>query len=115
MLRQNTFCPISQRRFVKIQARSSGKNDHLCLRMTLGDATQLLREVFETRFAPQEDDLRLLQSHLREEVADPGALGHHNDIVTSPEGLSHTGQQNWIVVSDGDMNAAFPPTGVEHS
>src|SRR5882757_6651859 len=92
---------------MKIQAGISGKQYYLDIRMMFGNAVQLLSEVVETDFAPQEDDPRLLQGDLREQVTHPDALSHHNYIVTVGEGFSHTGQQQRIVVGDGNIDAVF--------
>ena len=60
LLQQHTFRPVPQRRFVKIQALVSGKHDHPCVMMTIGDAMQLLREIIRVHLAPQKDDFGLL-------------------------------------------------------
>src|ERR1700761_3281190 len=82
LLQQDTFCPVAQRRFVKINAYVAGKDDHFHVCMEFGDAMQLLREIFEMALAPEQNDLGLLLRHLREQVGDARAFRHHDDVVT---------------------------------
>jgi hypothetical protein len=69
---------------------------------------QVVREVFAIGLAPEEDNLRPLQSYLSEQVRHPGALGHHDNVVTVGQDLPHPSQQQWVVVGKGDVYDRFP-------
>jgi hypothetical protein len=108
MLQQNALHPVAQRLFMKVETWIASEHDDLHRGMAFGDAMQVLSEVLAIALAPKEDDLGALQSHLSEQVRHSSTLGHDHDVVTWGQDLPHPGQEQWVVVGNGDIYDRFP-------
>ena len=93
---------------MKVETWIASEHDDLHLGMAFGDAMQVLGEVVAIALTPKEDDLGALQSYLSEQVRHSGTLGDHHDVVTWGQDLPHPGQQQWVVVGNGDIYDRFP-------